>query len=71
MNPFDALLPGPRAAPHAPVRLGLGTVDASLAVTLSDGATVAVAASLVALVDGDTVLVAQQARRTYVLGVVL
>ena len=69
MNPFDALLPQPaddRA--HPPVRLGLGTVTAALAVTLADGATVTPAASLVALVSGDRVLVARQARRLYVLG---
>lgn len=70
MNPFDALLPTP-AKTSASAKLRLGTVVAGGVLLTGDTDATPVAASLVALVDDDTVLVATQGRRTYVLGVVV
>lgn len=75
MNPLDAIRAELAALREKVARqrvtYRLGTVDASLAVTVAgESAPVAVAASLVALTDGDTVLMVTQNRRTYILGIV-
>lgn len=73
MNPFDAVRDEVarlrREVRESRTTLRLGTVTASLEVSLTDGSTVAPAGSTVALVDGDRVLVASHGRRVYVVGV--
>lgn len=74
MNPFDAIRDEVtrlrREVRESRTRLRLGTVDASLAVTLTgESSPVAGILSTVPLTDGDTVLVASHGRRVYVIGV--